>query len=89
MFPGLSPAQKQDKHIMLSLVVKVVLDLAHSVWRSGDGCFQKNVGSEPFCPTNFMGSLCAGSRPGDEFWLGAPAPLFVNNDKCLHDLGCA
>lgn len=57
MFPGLSPAQKQDKHMMLTLVVKVVLDLAHSAWRRRDGCSQKNMGSEPFCCTNLMGSL--------------------------------
>lgn len=31
VFPGLSPAQEQGKHMLLSLVVKVVLDTAHSV----------------------------------------------------------
>lgn len=37
VFPGLSPAQEQGKHMLLSLVAKVVLDTAHSVWGRGNG----------------------------------------------------
>lgn len=74
MFPGLPPAQEQGKHMLLSLVVKMVLDIAHCCLEKGKWLSKTKKGAETFWPANLMGSLCAGSRPGDELWLGAPAP---------------